>query len=422
MIEAPAYAEEAVLGGVLLDNTRFHEVAPLLSVEHFTNPFRKRLWGAIRDRVLAGEPADAVTVGETLPSDFADIVDLATHCITGPSTLDYAGIVRENWRRREAGVIGQRLLASLKAKEAGAVDEAIGSLIALNSTVTECEYTGKQAMVLAWNKAQEAYANGGVLPGITTGMRSLDELLGGFHDSDLTLIGARPAMGKTAFMVNLAEAAAAAGYPVGLVSAEQPAIQIGLRRLSLASKVAATALRSGQLHDEDWAKLQAGVTRVAPAPMWIYDRSALTLDELVGVARKWRHTHGIKALFLDYAQRVTVPGAERITEVSAIARGLKNLARNLNIPVVALGQVKAAVDARPDKRPNAGDLANSDELTREADQILMLYRDEVYNRDTADRGIAELLVEKNRHGPTGFIRLKFFAETMQFADLAREEF
>ena len=157
----------------------------------------------------------------------------------------------------------------------------------------------------------------------------------------------------------------------------------------------------------------------------IYDRSAITLDELVSVARKWKHTHGLDILFLDYAQRVSVPGAERITEVSAIARGLKNLARDLNIPLVALAQVKAAVDTRTDQRPNAGDLANSDELTREADEIIMLYREEACYRETngsgkpVERGTAELLIEKNRHGPTGFVKCAFLAETMKFGNLER---
>lgn len=187
------------------------------------------------------------------------------------------------------------------------------------------------------------------------------------------------------------------------------------------SSVAASRLRSGQLEDEDWGRLQSSMGQAIARDMWIYDRSAVTLDELVGIARKWKHTHGIGCLFIDYAQRITVPRADRITEVSQVARGMKNLARDLQIPVISLAQVVKGVDQRVgDKRPTAGDLANSDELTREADQILMLYRDEVYNRETQDRGIAEILIEKNRHGPTGFKKVAFLSETMRFADLGRE--
>lgn len=418
-MQTPVYAEEAVLGALLLWNDAFHDAAPLLSAEHFTSGFRQRVWTAIRDRILAGDTADAVTVAESMPDAATAVFDLAAATFTRATLPNYIGVVRDNWRRREASQIASRLSAAARSGEDG-VDEAIGSLLALNATVTEHEFTGKQALMMAWTQAEEAYRNGGKLPGITTGLLALDDILGGWHRSDLTLIGGRPAMAKTALAINMAEAAAASKIPCGFVSAEQPAEQIGIRRLSLASNVGASNIRAGRIEDEGWARMTEGVKDRRDAPIWIYDRSALTLDELVGIARKWKHTHNIGVLFIDYAQRITVPGADRITEVSTIARGLKNLARDMQIPVVALAQVKAAVDTRPDKRPTAGDLANSDELTREADQILMLYRDEVYNPDSPDKGIAEILIEKNRHGPTGFKKVAFVGETMRFADLASE--
>lgn len=416
----PAFAEEAVLGGVMANNSAFHDIAAVISAEHFTSPFRQRLWGAIRDRILGGEPADAVTISEALPDDAIEVWEIVGNTVTGGTVSVYAGIVRENWRRREAAGIAQRLLSGARAGEEGAVDAAIASLLALNSTVTEHEFTGRQVLQMAFDVALKAHENGGRLPGISTGLTELDEILGGWHDSDLTIIGGRPAMGKTAFMLGLAEASSAAGVRTGVFSAEQPAVQIGIRRSSLASGVGAATIRSGQFQEEDWPKVNAGIRTAKDRPMWIYDRSAVTLDELIGVSRKWKHAHGIQILFVDYAQRITVPGADRVTEVSQVARGLKNLARDLQIPVVALAQVVKGVDTREDKRPNAGDLANSDELTREADQILMLYRDEVYNRDSPARGIAEILIEKNRHGPTGFKQVAFLPETMRFADLAHE--
>lgn len=417
-------AEEAVLGGIMLQNELFHEVAAKLSVQHFTSPFRATVWEAVRDRVLAGEPADAVTVAELMPSQEASsaVIDLCTGTFTTVHVIDYAHIVHENWRRREAVGIASRLLSGSRDGQEGAVDAAIGQLLALNSSVTEHEFTGRQAMMMAWADAEKAHANGGQLPGITTGLSALNDILGGWHDSDLTIIGARPAMGKTAMMLGLAEAAAASGKRVGLVSAEQPAKQLGLRRLSLASGVSASAIRSGKIEDEGWSKMAAGIRNAKDRPIWIMDKSTVTMDELVGTSRKWKHSHGIEILFVDYAQRIRVPGAERITEVSEVARGLKDIARGLNIPVISLAQVKATVETRQDKRPNAGDLANSDELTREADQILMLYRDEVYDRKSKTPGIAEILVEKNRHGPTGYKEVKFTAETMLFSDLYGEKF
>jgi len=421
-MQTPTFAEAAVLGGILVRNENFYDAAPLLSADHFTTAFHRRVWTALRDRILAGEPANEVTLMESLPEDASAIFDLAANTITGRTVPVYVKIVRENWQRREAAAIATRLQVSLRDGEVSAIDEAIGSLLNLNASQTECEFTGKQAMQLAWDAAQAAYEAGGKLPGITTGTDTLDDILGGWHNSDLTLLGARPAMGKTALMLNFAEASADAGYVTGVVSAEQPAQQLGLRRLSLASHVPAQVIRAGRMEDEQWGSMASGIKRVRDRPLRIYDRSAITLDELIGVARKWKHTHGLQILFIDYAQRITVPGADRTTEVSQIARGLKNLARDLNVPVVSLAQVKALVETRPDKRPNAGDLANSDELTREADQVLMLYRDEVYNPESPDRGIAEILIEKNRHGPVGFKKLAFHGETMRFADLDRSAF
>lgn len=422
-MQTPTYAEEAVLGGVMVNNAAFHDLASTLSADMFTAPFRRLLWESVRERILAGEPADAVTLSELMPEQSAQIFGLCETAFTGKTAPTYAKIVRDNWRRREGAGIAQSLLANLREGQDGAVEEAIGSLLALTATVTDCDFTLKQAMHLAFAQMSAAYENGGALPGITTGLTALDEILGGLHDSDLVILGARPAMGKTALMMNLAESAAKSKKIVGVCSAEQPATQIGLRTIALGSRVGAADMRRGKIDDEAWAKINSAIKSAADWNLRIYDRSALTLDELISVARKWKHTHGLDVLFIDYAQRITVPGADRITEVSTIARGLKNLARDLNIPVVALAQVKAAVDQRNDRRPQSGDLANSDELTREADAILMLYREEAYYHDTNEqgkpvrKGVAEILIEKNRHGPTGYVECAFLPETMRFGNL-----
>jgi len=422
----PAFAEEAVLGALMLGNDKFHEVATVLSAEQFTSPFRRNLWESVRDRIRDGEPADPVTVSEMMPGQAQEIWAICNNTHSLANLKTYASIVRGNWRRREAAMIGAVLAQAARNDEDGAIDAAIGSLLALNATATECDYTMKQALGLAFKQVAAAHENDGALPGITTGLTRLDDILGGWHNGDLILIGSRPAMGKTALMVNLAEAAAKSGKRVGIVSAEQPAVQIGLRVMALESRVNAADMRRGKIDGDAWARLSVGVRDASAWNARIYDRSAITLDELVSVTRKWKHTHGLDILFVDYAQRISVPGAERITEVSAIARGLKNLARDSDIPLIALAQVKAAVDTRNDQRPNAGDLANSDELTREADEIIMLYREEACYRDKNERGqpvehgTAELLIEKNRHGPTGFVKCAFLPETMRFGNLERE--
>lgn len=418
-------AEYALLGGLMIANERFHEVAPMLATDHFTTPQTRRIFDAIRERVLAGEPADPVTLAELAPDDATFLIDLASNTPSAANVPTYARMVREDWRRREAVVIAAKLMAETRERNDGAIDAAITSLLALNAAVTECDHSLSQAMQAAWAQVADAHERGGVLPGIPTGITKLDEILGGWHDGDLVIIGARPAMGKTALMVNMAEAAAKAGKFVGIVSAEQPAIQIALRTLSLGSQVGAANLRRGRIEETEWGRLTEAIRRAREWRMRLYDRSAITLDELAGVARKWKHSHGLQCLFVDYAQRISVPGADRVTEVAAVARGLKDIARNLSIPVIALAQVIKGVDSRDDKRPNQGDLANSDELTREADEIIMLYREEAYYHEKNERdqpvrcGVAELLIEKNRHGPTGYAECAFLAETMRFADLER---
>lgn len=420
----PLQMEQAVLGAVIVVNTSFHDVAAMLSSEMFTTRVNRRVWDTLRDRILAGEPADLFTLGAACPEIEREVFELTQTHASAANIVAYAKVVRENWRSREATRIGLEMVSDVRNAEEGAVDRAIAALLNLNSTVTECEYTGKQVLKLALDAAQKAYYSDGVLPGITTGLTKLDELTGGLHNGDLFVIGARPAMGKTAFLVNMAEAAARAGKRVGVFTAEQPASQIGVRRMSLLSNVPATAMRSGKIDEEQWTKISNGVVAANERQMWFYDRAAVSIDELVGVARKWRHTHGVEVLYIDYAQRIRhhdtkLPRHERVGDIAVT---LKNLARDMQIPVVLLSQVKASVEQATDKRPHAGDLANSDELTREADEIVMLYRDEVYNRDTQDRGIAELLVEKNRHGPDGFLKCAFIGETMRFADLVRDGF
>lgn len=410
--------ESAVLGAVMLRNDCFHEISGLLTVDCFTSRVHREIWAAIRDRIVAGEPADVITLGETNPGIVNQVLDITASAFSAANVLTYARMVREGWRRREAMRIGQEMLQAVREAEDGAVDRAIGALLNLNAQASECEFTGKQLLRMANEAVSEAFNNGGKLPGITTGLTKLDELTGGLHKGDLFVVGARPAMGKTAWLVNMAEAAAKAGHRVGVFTAEQPAVQIGLRRASLLSGVSATTLRNGRLDDEQWSRFNT-IGNFVDRQMWFYDRAAVSIDELVGVARKWKHTHNVEALYVDYVQRIqhhekAMPRHERVGD---IAITLKNLARDLGIPVVALSQVKASVEQKTDKRPLSGDLANSDELTREADEIVMLYRDEVYNRDTVDKGIAELLVEKNRHGPTGFLKCAFVGETMRFADL-----
>lgn len=425
-------AEQAVLGGVMLSPAALNKVSGLLSVNDFYRQDHKLIWESILDLEAKGQPFDAVTMADWFDAQgLADrvqggayLIELASTTPSAANIAAYAKIVRDKSMLRS--IIEISTDACSAAFDNGGdtleiADSAIRALMALSTTQTQCEFTLRQALSLAFKDANEASEAAGKLRGITTGYKRVDDRIGGWHPGDLIFIGARPSMGKTALMVNLAINAAKAQHVVGVISGEQSAMQIGQRSIASESGVDAERLRNGDIDEHAWAYLTKAVQTLNPAKFWMYDRSAPTLDEIARVARRWKQEHGMEVLFVDYLQRIRHPKADnRIDEVSEVARGLKTLARDLEIPVVCLAQVKAAVDARPDKRPGLGDIANSDEATREADLIAFLYRDEVYHDDASSKNIAELNVEKYRHGPTGQFKLRFDGGTMKFADLAAE--
>lgn len=426
-------AEQAVLGGAMLAPHALARVADRLTEADFYRRDHGLIWRAICDLDADGKPFDAVTLGEWFESQGmgeavqggAYLVELAGTTPGAGNIVAHADIVREKAVLRRVIDVGTALVNTGfdpgRQASPEILDAAIRDLMTMTKAGQACEFTLKQALGMAWADAAEAHESGGRLRGVTTGFARMDRRLGGWHKNDLVFIGARPSMGKTALMVCLALSAAKAGHAVGMISGEQSAMQIGQRSISSESAVHAERLRNGDIDDEAWPRLTAAMTRLAERKVRIYDRSAPTLDEVCRVARRWKQEHGIAVLFVDYLQRIRFPKADsRIDEVSEVARGLKTLARDLEIPVVCLAQVKAEVDRRTDNRPGLGDIANSDEATREADMIGFLYRDEVYRDDTLDRNIAELNIEKYRHGPTGQFKLRFTGETMLFSDLAED--
>lgn len=424
-------AEQAVLGGLMLAPQALAKVA-LLETDFYRRD-HQAIFRAIGELDRKGQPFDAVTLMEwfdangmgELVGNGAYLIELATTTPSAANVAAYAGIVRDKSVLRAAIEAATSLLNDSynpnRRESSEIIDTAIGSLMALAKQEARYEYTLTQAVSAAFDDMQDAYQAGGEIRGIPTGFSRMDKRLGGLHGGDLIVIGARPAMGKTALLINLAEFAAEQGHCVGMISGEQSAMQVGQRVMARSSGVAAEKMRSGDLDDEEWPRLSSAIVQIRKQQFFIYDRSAPTLDEVRRTLRQWKHDHDMKAAYIDYAQRIRVPKASnRVDEVSEVARGLKEIARDLDVPVIALSQVIKGVDSREDKRPGMSDLANSDDLVREADVIAMLYRDEVYNPDGPNRGIAELNVEKNRHGPCGQFQLAWLAETMRFGDLARE--
>lgn len=415
-------AECYVLGALMIGGEKAAAKVAHLQADHFTDLRHRWLFGVLMAMNADRTPIDAVTVMDYLQrrhgargqeaANYAAEIQGAT---PGASNIAaYAKILTDRYTERRVRQIAVELQ---EAPNGEGVDHAMRALLSLGSSEPDREHTMRQACKAAWQDIEAAWANGGKLRGITTGLRELDDYLGGFHPGDLVVIGARPAMGKTALLLSMAQAA---DVPRGFISAEQSSQQIGQRAISMASRIPVSVLRAGQIEEHDFPMCTAALARLTAQDCVIYDKPAPTLTEVVHVARRWKVERGIQILYVDYIQRIKHGNAKqpRHERVGEVAEGLKELARELNIPVVALAQVARAVDERANKRPGMADLSDSSALEKEADQVLMLYRDEVYNPKTEDRGTAELILEKNRHGAIGMVRVAFNAPTVTFAGLA----
>lgn len=413
-------AEQFVIGGLLLDNSKIAELD--LSPLDFCDQAMGQIFGAMRQLERDGQPFDVFTVsaelGRTTGKNWT--VSVATIARNTPSAHNltaYADHVKRFRRNREARRIAQELASGIGQDDA-AIDRAIADLMALDTQKAQTTYTMREAAKLAVDYIDKVHKSSGKLTGIPTGLSDLDDAIGGYQPSDLFILAARPAMGKTGFLLS---SALSCGVPAGIVSSEMSAFQLALRAVSTAGRVDSQKVRTARLDNDDWQKVSNGVSILADKPIIIDDRSSPTIGEVQRWARKMRQKHGIEILFVDYLQRLSGnnPRHSRIDQVGEIAIGLKSLARELNIPVVALAQVNRNVEQRTDRRPQMGDLANSSEIEKEADEIVMLYRDEVYNEDTMDKGIAEFNIEKNRHGPTGTIRAVWQSSYIRFENMVQ---
>ena len=392
-----------------------------VSQEHFVGELHGEIFKAIRELSAESAPSDPVSVcdyfersGRKELGGLALSISSATVTTAMPDA--YAQRLVAGWRQRKSREIGASLIESTDPK---AVDTAITDLMALHATEQKHEFSAKEAARTALNELNRIHESGGKLSGVTTGLIDLDESLGGLHKGDLIVVGARMAMGKTAFLIGLAKAAAASGAPVGMISGEQPVEQVALRMVSAASRLDAKIFRTAKFDESEWGRVFGGFETIAKLPMWFFDRSAPTMGEIARVARRWKHQHGIKALYVDYLQRIVCEGEHKHEQIGNAARQLKNLARDLEIPVIALSQIKRDDTGVKVKTPTLNDLAGSDDIGREADQVLMLYREGYYDTN-APQGTASVIIEKNRHGPVGKVDVSWQGRTMTFDNAARE--
>src|ERR671938_1161309 len=434
-------AEKAVIGAMLVSETAVAAVAERLRPEDFYSEVHRIIYGAMMRLYARGDPIDQLTLTNELRSvgDFEEaggrayIFQIVESVPTAANAARYAEIVRGKALLREIIEVGSRITedAFREPEDVGEALDAAEQLIydVSNRTLREHLAPVSELAPGTLEMIQRLYEAEGEVTGVESGFEDLDRLTTGFHKSVLVILAARPAMGKTALALNaIWHASGEKKMPVAIFSLEMSKEQLVQRLISQTTRIPAQALRSGNVKAEDWPKLVRGVAEVARAPIWIDDTAGVTLMEIRAKVRRLAsqlNATGERPLSLvvvDYLQLMIGQGnrqENRQQEIAEISRGLKVLARDLDVPVLAIAQLSRAVEGRHDKRPLLSDLRDSGAIEQDADLVMFLYRDEYYNSDSDDKGIAEVIVGKHRNGPTGKVQLAWMEQYTKFASLAR---
>jgi replicative DNA helicase len=426
---------------MLVSETAVSAVAERLAPEDFYSEVHRIIYGAMTRLYSRGEPIDQLTLTNELRSigEFekiggrAYVFQIVESVPTAANAARYADIVRGKALLRDIIDVGSRITEDA-FREPEDVDEALDAAEQLiydvsNRTLKEHLAPVSELAPGALEMIQRLYEQEGEVTGVETGFDDLDRLTTGFHNSDLVILAARPAMGKTALALNaIWHAAGQKGLPVAIFSLEMSKEQLVQRLISQNTRIPTQALRSGNVRAEDWPKLVRGVAQVSRAPIWIDDSAGVTLMEIRAKVRRLsshlnaRGEGPLSLVVVDYLQLMVGQNnrsENRQQEIAEISRGLKVLARDLDVPVLAIAQLSRAVEQRHDKRPLLSDLRDSGALEQDADMVMFLYRDEYYNPDSDDKGIAEVLIGKHRNGPTGKVQLAWMEQYTKFASLAR---
>ena len=432
-------AEQSLLGGLMLDQRAWDQIADVVHVEDLYRADHRLIFSAIAELVERNQPPDAVTVAEHLQragqlEAAGGVPYLARLVEDTPSAANiraYGRIVRERAMLRQLIEIGGDIAASAHSTQGLTVEEIVDLAEQKVFEIAEGGRRGpgfislKDILPKTIDRLDTLSHSQSDITGVATGFNEMDKMTAGLQRGELIIIAGRPSMGKTTLAINIAEnAAIGAQIPAGIFSMEMSAEQLSLRMLSSIGRVSQGRLRNGKLADEDWPRVDSAVSIMQGAPIFIDDGGALTPTEVRSRARRLKREHGLGLIVVDYLQLMQVSGTveNRATELSEISRSLKALAKELDVPVIALSQLNRSVEQRNDKKPVMSDLRESGALEQDADLIVFIYREEVYDRDTPRKGIADIIIGKQRNGPVGEFRLTFLGEFTKFENLVDEAY
>ncbi|MCX5835161.1 MAG: replicative DNA helicase [Deltaproteobacteria bacterium] len=428
-------AEQSILGGILLDNHALNAVLEILEVHDFYNEAHRRIFAAVLELSDRNEPSDLITLSNILKEKkHLDSVGgasyLATLVDSVPSAANvahYAKIVKEKSILRR--LIGTATEILNKSYHAGSevdriLDEAEHAIFEISENkIRPAFFPLKEILKDSFRTIERLYEKKELVTGVPTGFDKLDELTSGLQNAELVIVAGRPSMGKTALALNIAQhASIEAGIPVAIFSLEMAKEQLALRMLASEARVDSQRIRKGFLGESDWPKLTTAAGRLSDAPIFIDDTPAISVLEMKAKSRRLKAEVGLGLVILDYLQLMRGGGYadNREQEISEISRSLKALSKELSVPVMALSQLNRKVEDRTNKRPQMADLRESGAIEQDADVILFLYRDEVYNRseDNPEKGTAEVIIGKQRNGPVGTVKLTFQEKYTRFDKMA----
>ena len=432
-------AEQSVLGGLMLDNSAWEQVSDLLVEQDFYRHDHQLIFRGIAELMEQANPVDVITLAEwhnqrgelDKVGELAYLGALARNTPSAANIKAYASIVRERSILRQLIQIGNNIANMAFTPEGRNSEEMLDTA---ERRVFEIAEKGakrgggfiqvKDVLSKVVDKIDTLFEQDSGITGLPTGFIDFDDQTSGLQPADLVIIAGRPSMGKTTFAMNIAENAAIhSKQPVALFSMEMPADSLAMRMLSSLGRIDQHRLRTGRLNDDDWPRLTSAIALLNEAPLFIDDTGGLTPSELRARARRLKREHGLSLIIVDYLQLMSGSAngrqaENRTNEISEISRSLKALAKELNVPVIALSQLNRSLEQRPNKRPVMSDLRESGAIEQDADIIVFIYRDEVYNEDSAEKGKAEIIISKQRNGPIGTVALTFQGKYTRFENFA----